>query len=206
MKITITNYGTTYSVETKNDDVNAFEAFEYAMNLLKQVYHPDNIDDAICGKADEINSENLTDFLAEEPETPPESEYPVIQTPNTQWAGPDVLCENTSGETTDEPVIKPSVEIKNNTSDGRTYHLTILKKGGLISQLISQYEVDREVYEYVRQMENYIRDPKNSDFLELYNSVKPKETTDALQDCIREGEANLETSNILCKQDNSNII
>ena len=47
MKISITHYGTTYSVETKNDDVNATEAFEYAMNLLKQIYHPDNIDDAI---------------------------------------------------------------------------------------------------------------------------------------------------------------
>ena len=51
MKITITNYGTTYSVETKNDDVNAFEAFEYAMNRLKQVHHLDNIDDAICEKS-----------------------------------------------------------------------------------------------------------------------------------------------------------
>jgi len=47
MKISITHYETTYSVETKNDDVNATEAFEYAMNLLKQIYHPDNIDDAI---------------------------------------------------------------------------------------------------------------------------------------------------------------
>ena len=201
MKITITNYGTTHSVETKNDDVNAFEAFEYAMNLLKQVYHPDNIDDAICDKADEINSENLTDFLAEEPETPPESEYPVIQTPNTQWVAPNVLCENTSGET-----IKPSVEIKNNTSDGRTHHLTILKKGGLLRMTGETYEVDREVYEYVRQMESYIRDPKNSDFLELYDTVKPKETTDALQDRLREGQDNAEKSNTLCKQDSSNII
>jgi len=55
MKISITYYETTYSVETKNDDVNATEAFEYAINLLKQVYHPDNIDDAICDKADELN-------------------------------------------------------------------------------------------------------------------------------------------------------
>ena len=74
MKITITNYGTTHSVETKNDDVNAFEAFEYAMNLLKQVYHPDNIDDAICDKADELNSESLSDFLAEEYEEKGHSE------------------------------------------------------------------------------------------------------------------------------------
>ena len=79
MKITITHYGTTYSVETKNDDVNAFEAFEYATNLLKQVYHPDNINDAICYRADEINSENLSDFLAENLEDEPDNEKPVIK-------------------------------------------------------------------------------------------------------------------------------
>ena len=101
MKITITNYGTTYSVETKNDDVNAFEAFEYAMNLLKQVYHPDNIDDAICDKADDLGA---------------------------IWPDDD--------EKLDEVM----------------------------------------------------------------------ETTDALQDCLREGQDNAEKSNILCKQDSSNIL
>jgi len=36
--------------------------------------------------------------------------------------------------------------------------------------------------------------------------TKPAETTDALQDCLREGKENAEKSNILCKQDSSNIL
>jgi hypothetical protein len=51
MKITITHYDTTHSVEINNDAVNAFEAFEYVRNLLKQVYSAENIDDAICDVA-----------------------------------------------------------------------------------------------------------------------------------------------------------
>ena len=36
--------------------------------------------------------------------------------------------------------------------------------------------------------------------------ANPAETTDALQDCLREGKENAEKSNILCKQDSSNIL
>ena len=61
MKLTITHYETTYSVETKNNEFNATEAFECAINLLKQVYHSDNIDDAICDKADELNIDEKID-------------------------------------------------------------------------------------------------------------------------------------------------
>ena len=38
------------------------------------------------------------------------------------------------------------------------------------------------------------------------NNAKPAVTTDALRDCIREGKDNAEKSNILCKQDSSNIL
>ena len=38
------------------------------------------------------------------------------------------------------------------------------------------------------------------------NNAKPAETTEDLQDCIREGKDNAEKSNILCKQDSSNIL
>lgn len=38
------------------------------------------------------------------------------------------------------------------------------------------------------------------------NNAKPAETTDDLRDCIREGKDNAEKSNILCKQDRSNIL
>lgn len=37
-------------------------------------------------------------------------------------------------------------------------------------------------------------------------NAKPAETTDDLRDCIREGKDNVEKSNILCKQDSSNIL
>ena len=74
MKITIKNYDITYTVETDYKDVQACDAFELVVNLLKQIYHPDNIDNAICDKADELNGESLSDFLTEEYEEKGHSE------------------------------------------------------------------------------------------------------------------------------------
>jgi uncharacterized protein Smg (DUF494 family) len=56
MKIEIKNYGNTYSVETKNDDLEISEVIEIITGLLLQVgFHKENINNAINKLADGSN-------------------------------------------------------------------------------------------------------------------------------------------------------
>ena len=46
MKISITSYGATYSVETENDDINIQEVVEKLKGLLVSAgFHPNNVDE-----------------------------------------------------------------------------------------------------------------------------------------------------------------
>jgi len=54
MKIEIKHYGTTYTVETKTDDLDAVEIMDIITGLLIQVgYQKESINDAIKELADE---------------------------------------------------------------------------------------------------------------------------------------------------------
>ena len=56
MKITITHYGVTYSIETKGDDFDATEMLETFTNLMKCIgFHQRSIDNAIMGLNEQID-------------------------------------------------------------------------------------------------------------------------------------------------------
>lgn len=56
MKITIKHYGITYSIETKEDDLNATEVLQNFTNLMKSAgWHQDSIDNAIMALNEEID-------------------------------------------------------------------------------------------------------------------------------------------------------
>jgi hypothetical protein len=55
MKITIKHYGITYSIETKEDDLNATEVLQNFTNLMKCAgWQQDSIDNAIMALNEEI--------------------------------------------------------------------------------------------------------------------------------------------------------
>ena len=56
MKITITHYGVTYSIETKGDDFDATEMLETFTNLMKCIgFQQSSIDGAIMGLNEQID-------------------------------------------------------------------------------------------------------------------------------------------------------
>tara|TARA_R110000803_G_scaffold97546_1_gene165658 strand:+ start:322 stop:495 length:174 start_codon:yes stop_codon:yes gene_type:complete len=56
MKITITHFGVTYSIETKTDDLNALQMIETFTDLMRCIgFHPDSVNDAIMGLNEQID-------------------------------------------------------------------------------------------------------------------------------------------------------
>ena len=56
MTITIKHYGATYSIETKEEDLNALQMIETFTDLMRCIgFHPNSINDAIMGLNEQID-------------------------------------------------------------------------------------------------------------------------------------------------------